>query len=253
MSAKEEPEPAQGPVWLLSTIASLIILSDHHLFSHSRAFKFIMRFVGSALAHERSVVRALVPHLWSCIVFVFARIPDEDFRIKESVFLFLSQEPGGGMGLALVTMLLNTSTTRPSSSAERVASFDGVSRALRLVHDMAHTPNKYTSSDSLSLLHKLISGVGAPAQASTPDLIASPVKLPTPLFDGSIITASWDRLKNILRSIHRPLPTELRNLSEAEIIHHRTILRSTWVQLARSRISYETCLPVGTSIHTDYH
>ncbi|OAX38765.1 hypothetical protein K503DRAFT_740676 [Rhizopogon vinicolor AM-OR11-026] len=246
MSEKEESGPANGPVWLMSTIASLIVLSDHGLFSHSRAFKFILHFAASALAHRRSVVRALVPHLWSCIVFVFSRIPEEDVRTKEAVFLFLSQEPGGGIGLALVTMLLNTSTTRPSSSIEQVTSFDAVSRVLTLVHDMAHNSNKHTSSDSLSLLQKLMSGVGAPAQASTLELTANPVRLPTPLFDGSIITANWDRLKSILRSIHRPPITELRHLSEAEILHHRALLRSTWAQLARSRmmmVSYERCLP----------
>ncbi|OJA17203.1 hypothetical protein AZE42_00201 [Rhizopogon vesiculosus] len=256
MSEKEESGPANGPIWLMSTIASLIVLSDHCLFSHSRAFKFIMHFAASALAHRRSVVRALVPHLWSCIVFVFSRIPDEDVRTKEAVFLFLSQEPGGGIGLALVTMLLNTSTTRPSSSTEQVTSFDSVPRVLALVHDMAHNSNKHTSSDSLSLLQKLMSGVGVPAQASTLELTANPVRLPTPLFDGSIITANWDRLKSILRSIHRPPITELRHLSEAEILHHRALLRSTWAQLARSRmmmVSYERCLPVGTSMRADCH
>jgi len=252
LSTEEESEPGEGPIWLLSTIASLIILSDHYLFSHSRAFKFIIWLAGSALAHQRSVVRALVPHLWSCIVFVFARIPDEDIRTKESVFLFLSQEPGGGIGSALVAALLNVSTTRASSSAEQVVSFDAVSRALKLVYDMAHTSNRHTSSDSLLLLHKLISGVGAP-HAPALELSASPVKLPIPLFDGSVITAGWDRLKSILRSIHCPPIAELRNLSEAEIIHHRTLLRSTWAQLARSRISCDRCLPVGTSVRTGYH
>lgn len=246
-AAMSEKVPAEG-IFLMSTIASLIIISDHYLFSHSRAFRFIMRFVVSALAHQRSAVRALVPHLWSCIAFIFARIPDEDVRTKETVFLLLSQEPGGGIGVALVTMLLNTSSTRSPSSAKQVTPFDAVSRALTLVCDMAHNSNKYTSSDSLSLLHKLMSGVGVHAQASASDLTASPMRLPTPLFDGSIITANWDQLKSILRSIHRPLITELRPLSEAEIIHHRTLLRSTWVQLARSRVSYERCLPVGTSM-----
>ncbi|KAG0704225.1 hypothetical protein DFH29DRAFT_912381 [Suillus ampliporus] len=243
MSMKEEPEPVEGPVWLLSIITSLVILSDHCLFSHSCAFKFIMRFGGLALTHQRSVVRALVPHIWTCIIFVFARIPDEDVRTKEAVFLFLGLDPGGGIGATLVTTLLNTSAAHSSSSSEQTTSFDAVSRALTLVHDMAHNSNKHTSSDSLSLLHKLMGGVGASAPMSSPDLTASPLRLPTPLFDGSIITASWDRLKTILRSIYRPPVNEVRHLSEAEIIQHRTLLRSTWVQLARARISYESCLP----------
>ncbi|KAG2151294.1 hypothetical protein DEU56DRAFT_777115 [Suillus clintonianus] len=242
MSVEEEPELAEGPVWFLSMIASLIILSDHCLFSHFGVFKFVTRLTGLALAHRRSVVRALVPHLFLCIVIVFARIPDEDVRTKEAIFHLLDREPGGGLGVALVTVLMNTSTADSLSLSEQNTSFDAVPKALTLVHEMSCNSDKRTSSDSLSLLHSLMGGVGAHAQ-STLGMTASRPRLPTPLFDGSLITASWDRLKSILRSIHHPLATEVRHLSEAEIIFHGTILRSTWAQLAQSRISYERCLP----------
>ncbi|KAG1748753.1 hypothetical protein EDB19DRAFT_1683495 [Suillus lakei] len=240
MSVEEEAELVEGPVWLLSMMASLVILSDYRLFSHSDTFKFLMRLAVLGFAHLRSVVRGLAQRLWSCMAIAFARIPDEDVRTKEAVFLYLGRRSQSDIGIAVVTMLLNTSSAPSSSSSEQITSFDAVSRALTLMRDMAQDSDKHISSDGLSLLHKLMGGVGAPAP-STPDMTASLPRLPTSLFDGSLLTDKWDR--STLRSLHRPLVTEVRHLSEAEVVHHRILLRSTWVHLAQSRISHESCLP----------
>ncbi|KAG1774913.1 hypothetical protein EV702DRAFT_475118 [Suillus placidus] len=240
IAVEEESELVEGPVWLLSTMSSLIILSDHCLFSHSDTFKFFMRLAVLGFAHVRSVVRGLAQRLWSCLAIAFTRIPDEDVRTKEAVFLYLDRRFRSDIGIAVVTMLLNTSAAPSSSSSEQITSFDAVSRALTLVHDMAHDSDKHISSDGLSLLHKLMGGVGAPAP-STPDMTTSSPRLPTSLFDGSLLTDKWDR--STLHSIHRSSLTEVRHLSEAEILRHRTRLRSTWVHLAQSQISCESCLP----------
>ncbi|KAG2342192.1 hypothetical protein BDR05DRAFT_1060484 [Suillus weaverae] len=239
IAVEEESELVEGPVWLLSTMSSLIILSDHCLFSHSDTFKFFMRLAVLGFAHVRSVVRGLAQRLWSCLAIAFTRMPDEDVRTKEAVFLYLDRRPRSDIGIAVVTMLLNTSAAPSSSSSEQIT-FDAVSRALTLVHDMAHDSDKHISSNGLSLLHQLMGGVGAPAP-STPDMSTSSPRLPTSLFDGSLLTGKWDR--STLHSIHRSSLTEVRHLSEAEILRHRTRLRSTWVHLAQSRISCESCLP----------
>jgi hypothetical protein len=245
IAVEEECGLVEGPIWLFSTMSSLIVLSDHHLFSHSDAFKFFMRLAVMGFAHVRSVVRGLAQRLWSCLAIAFTRIPDEDVRTKEAVFLYFDRSPRSDIGIAIVTMLLNTSAAPLSSPPEQITSFDAVSRALVLVRNMAHDSDKHISSDGLSLLQKLMSGVGAPAP-STPDMTTSSPTLPMSLFDGSLLTDKWDR--STLRSIHRSSLTEVRHLSEAEIICHRTLLRSTWVHLAQSRISYESRLPVCISM-----
>ncbi|KAG2037796.1 hypothetical protein BDR03DRAFT_919410 [Suillus americanus] len=236
----EESEIVEGPVWLLSMMSSLVILSDHCLFSHSDTFKYFIQLAVLGLAHVRSVVRGLAQRLWSCLAIAFTRIPDEDARTKEAVFLYLDRKPLSAIGIAVVTMLLNTSAVPSSSSSEQITSFDAVSRALTLVHDMTHDSDEHTSSDGLLLLHKLMGGVGAPAPSTLGTTTSSP-RLPRSLFDGSLLTGKWDR--STLCSIHSSLLTEVRYLSEAEIIRHRTRLRSMWVHLAQSRISYESCLP----------
>ncbi|KAG1884880.1 hypothetical protein F4604DRAFT_1918543 [Suillus subluteus] len=136
-------------------------------------------------------------------------------------------------------MLLNTSAAPSSSSSEQITSFDVVSRTLT-VHDMAHDSDEHISSDGLPLLHKLMGGVGASAP-STPGMTTNSPRLPRSLFDGSLLTGKWYR--SALCSIHSSSLTEVRHLSEAEIIHHRTRMHSTWVHLAQSQISYESCLP----------
>ncbi|KAG1885022.1 hypothetical protein F4604DRAFT_1729088 [Suillus subluteus] len=220
IAVEEKSEIVEGPVWLLSMMSSLLA---------------VMGF-----AHVRSVVRGLAQRLWSCLAVAFTRIPDEDVRTKEAVFLYLDRKPLSDIGIAVVTMLLNTSAAPSSSSSEQITSFDAVSRTLTLVHDMAHDSDEHISSDGLSLLHKLMGGVGAPAP-STPGTTTGSPRLPRSLFDGSLLTGKWDR--STLCSIHSSSLTEVRHLSEAEIIHHRTRLRSTWAHLAQSRISYESCLP----------
>lgn len=239
IAVEEESGLVEGPIWLFSMMSSLIILSDHCLFSHSDTFKFFMRLAVLGFAHVRSVVRGLAQRLWSCLAIAFTRIPDEDVRTKEAVFLYLDRSPRSDIGIAVVTMLLNTAAP-PSPSPEQTTSFDAVSRALILVRNMTHNSDEHISSDGLSLLHKLMSGVGAPAP-SAPDMTTSSPRLPTSLFDGSLLTSKWDR--STILSIHRSSLTEVRHLSEAEIICHRTLLRSTWVHLAQSRISYESRLP----------
>ncbi|KAG2155936.1 uncharacterized protein EDB93DRAFT_1128913 [Suillus bovinus] len=236
IAVEEESELAEGPIWLFSMMCSLIILSDHCLFSHSNTFKFFMRLAVVGFVHVRSAVRGLAQRLLSCLAIAFTRVPDEDLQTKEAVLLYLDRRPRS-VGIAVVTMLLNTSAAPSSSSPEQITSFNAVSRALTIVHDMAHDSDKRVSSNGLSLLHKLMGGVGAPA--STPSTTPSSPTLPTSLFDGSLLTTKWDL--STLRSIYHSPLTEVRHLSEAEIIRHRTRLRSTWVHLAQSSISYESC------------
>ncbi|KAG2082816.1 hypothetical protein BD769DRAFT_1543347, partial [Suillus cothurnatus] len=241
MAVEEKSELIEGPVWLFSMMSSLVILSDHCLFSHSDTFKCFMQLAVLRFAHVRSVVRGLAQRLWSCLAIAFTRIPDENVRTKEAVFLYLNRKPLSDIGMAVVTVLLNSSAAPSSFSSEQITSFDAVSRALTLVHDMAHDSDKHISSDGLSLLHKLMGGVGVPAP-STPGMTTSSPRLPTSLFDGSLLTGKWDR--STLCSIYRSSLTEVRHLSEGEIIRHRIRLRSTWVHLAQLRISYESCLPL---------
>ncbi|KAG1872337.1 hypothetical protein DFJ58DRAFT_435408 [Suillus subalutaceus] len=217
IAMEEQSELVERSVWLLSTMSSLIILSDHCLFSHSDTFKCFMQLAVLGL------------HM----------IPNEGVRTKEAVFLYLDRKPLSDIGIAVVTMLLNASAAPSSSSSEQITSFDAVFRTLT-VHDMAHNSDEHISSDGLLLLHKLMGGVGASAP-STPGMNTSSPRLPRSLFDGSLLTGNWDR--SALCSIHSSSLTEVRHLSEAEIIHHRTRLRSTWVHLAQSQISYESCLP----------
>jgi len=250
MAVEEKSELIEGPVWLFSMMSSLVILSDHCLFSHSDTFKCFMQLAVLRFAHVRSVVRGLAQCLWSCLAIAFTRIPDENVRTKEAVFLYLNRKPLSDIGMAVVTVLLNSSAAPSSFSSEQITSFDAVSRALTLVHDMAHDSDKYISSDGLSLLHKLMGGVGVPAP-STPGMTTSSPRLPTSLFDGSLLTGKWDR--STLCSIYRSSLTEVRHLSEGEIIRHRIRLRSTWVHLAQLRISYESCLPVRISMCAHNH
>ncbi|KAG2134247.1 hypothetical protein BD769DRAFT_1443857 [Suillus cothurnatus] len=229
MAVEEKSELIEGPVWLFSMMSSLVILSDHCLFSHSDTFKCFMQLAVLRFAHVGSVVRGLAQRLWSCLAIAFTRIPDENVRTKEAVFLYLNRKPLSDIGMAAVTL------RHHHSSFEQITSFDAVSRALTLVHDMAHDSDKHISSDGLSLLHKLMGGVGGPAP-STPGMTTSSPRLPTSLFDGSLLTGKWDR--STVCSIYRSSLTEVRHLSEGEIIRHR-------IQSAlHLRISYESCLPL---------
>ncbi|KAG2361697.1 hypothetical protein BDR07DRAFT_1461296 [Suillus spraguei] len=241
MVVEEGSELAEGPVWLLSMMSSLVILSDHYLFSHSNTFKFLMWPALLGFTHVRSMIRGLAQRLWSCLAIAFTRIPEEDVRTKEAVFLYLNRRTRSDVGIAVVTMLLNKSAAPPSSSSEQTTSFDAVSRALSLVHDMVHDSDERISSDGLSLLHTLMGGMGAPAP-STPGVTTNSSTLPTSLFDGSLLADK--QYRSTIRSIHHSLLAEVRHLSEAEIIRHRTRLHSTWVYLAQSRILYESCLPL---------
>ncbi|KAG1884881.1 hypothetical protein F4604DRAFT_1918544 [Suillus subluteus] len=57
IAMEEQSELVERPVWLLSTMSSLVILPNHCLFSHSDTFKCFMQLAVLGFTHVRSVVR----------------------------------------------------------------------------------------------------------------------------------------------------------------------------------------------------
>ncbi|KAH7919238.1 hypothetical protein BV22DRAFT_1075479 [Leucogyrophana mollusca] len=230
----------EGPSWALCVLASLVVLSNYTLFSHPRALKFIFRSLALSLTHNRSIVRALHPCIWRCLIWAFGRLGEQtndldDASVRDSAFLVIKQELNASLGIVLVATLIGPAECSASPASECHAARDNVSKALTVLDDMVRGSNAHTAQEGLFLLAKLTNGVGASSPPSNDIPAWNPDQaLPSALFDGTMLNAEWSHLQAALRTIPSPSVREVRQLSEAEIVQHHDMLSSIWVHIAHS-------------------
>ncbi|KIJ62577.1 hypothetical protein HYDPIDRAFT_41726 [Hydnomerulius pinastri MD-312] len=228
-SAESQTRPGEGPIWILTVLASLIILSGPSLFSNSRAMTFILQSLAMALTHKRSVVRALHPHAWKCLVWVFHQMlsgsRNTDSAVRSALFV-VKQELGGGIGVGLAAVLLHSSgsSTDPERSQR-------LSQALSVIQAMARMDCKHTRQQGLALLQAMMRGIGE-AEIDSSSSTGMDCILASALFDGTITSTKWERLPAIIRSIHTFTTSYVRPLFKAEVSTHHETLLDIWKNYA---------------------
>ncbi|KAH7885264.1 hypothetical protein F5I97DRAFT_2032165, partial [Phlebopus sp. FC_14] len=231
-SVESQARPGEGPTWMFALLASLIILSGPPLFGNPRVLKFILQCLGLALTHQRSVVRALHPHVWKCLAWVLLEIISgtetaSPAEIRTAVFV-IKQEVGGGVGVTLAAMLLHFAGQRHDRSTEFAT------HALSVLQAMVHSDDKHTFQDGVSLLRVMTAGTGR-VESDQRSLRAFDDILSPALFDGSLVCADWPCLPSVIRSMPRFSSLSVRPLTSAEIVAHYEPLLDTWKHCARKQ------------------
>ncbi|KAJ7505135.1 hypothetical protein B0H11DRAFT_1977000 [Mycena galericulata] len=221
ISADNPSHQADGPFWVVQLLASFVILLDDSFFSNPRALKLTLQSLEQLFCRKQKLLTALHPHVWKCLIWVFSRLPTtssgEDTR--EPVFLTLKQDLTGDIGLALIYSLLGTTPNESCNTS------DSVSKVLVVVEDMLSSRNQLVQVEGMALLTKLLY---TPAQSSAS---AIPQNLLVPqLFDGSLLPAKRENVAPAIRSIKPFDITQVRQLSDSEIIRDWDILADLWTR-----------------------
>ena len=78
IQATEPQQAAQGPVWAMTVLSSLIVLLGPRLYTDPKVAKTINTLLSFAIKHKKTSVRALGCVLWRCLTWVWFRPPFED-------------------------------------------------------------------------------------------------------------------------------------------------------------------------------
>ncbi|CAK5284134.1 unnamed protein product [Mycena citricolor] len=213
LSASEWTHPAEGPCWVMQLIASVIILMDDAYFSDPRALKLTLQSLYVTFQHKEEWVSALHPCVWRCIIWIFSRFKAVG-KDKASALRTVKQDLRGGLGLALVLTLL--------TSQEAFGGLDPIAESLIVLKDLMSDRSRHLQLDGIGLLTQLL----WPSDASS---TGGSVELLVPqLFDGSLLQASQSHAKNVVAALPRLELSQLRRLSDAEILLHWESIAKRW-------------------------
>ncbi|KAJ7176026.1 hypothetical protein C8R46DRAFT_1347487 [Mycena filopes] len=213
--------PADSPFWVVQLLASFVILLGDSVFSNPRAIKLTLQTLQQIGTHKQNVVKDLHPYVWKCLVSVFSRLPiptDEDDDTRNKAFLILKQDLRGGIGLALILSLLGAAPNDDTS--------DSVKKILSVVKEMMSSSHRQTQAEGVALLTQLLYTHAPAASTSTSKVNI----LVAQLFDGSLVPAKADDVFAALSKLERLDPSQVRQLTDAEILLHWDELAARWVQ-----------------------
>ncbi|KIN99597.1 hypothetical protein M404DRAFT_30266 [Pisolithus tinctorius Marx 270] len=216
--------PGEGPVWMLTVVASLIIICGPLIFSDAHTLDFVLGAMANGLTHDAAVVRSLHPLVWRCFVWVYARMLSEpegiDVSWENLAFRALKQELWGRTGIAVTGILLHTRSTGPSASSVREDR--RVTQAFAIICGMVQSKCARAKKEGIALLR----AVTMPTASLTDICLFKQFDdmAPMVLFDGTIVNASCDVLPDIQRKISQFTVDRVCPLTDAEItLYYETV------------------------------
>ncbi|KAL4069880.1 hypothetical protein V8B97DRAFT_554968 [Scleroderma yunnanense] len=238
--AQVQTSPEVGPTWMVSVLASLIVLCGPKIFSEHHTLEFLLGAVAAILVHRDGGVRALHACVWRCLIWVYARLladlEDLDFSVVDMAFRAVKQELSGGMGIIITSILLGGRDTM-STSLSRMGT--RLNNAMSIIRCMVHGECARTKKDGFALLRALSttnSSVGDGGSSKGLDDI-----LPAMLFDGTVVHAQWDKLPTMIRRIPRFTIDDVPPLTATEVSSHFKALFDSW----------RRCMPQSSSEQLD--
>ncbi|KAJ7442618.1 hypothetical protein FB451DRAFT_1297037 [Mycena latifolia] len=220
LSSDNPSQSANSPFWAVQLLASFVILLDGSLFSTPHALKLTMQSLERLATHKQRPVSALHPYLWKCLVWVFSRFPMRDDR-RDAVFRTVKQDLRGGIGLALVLSLLDAAPNDGSCDTS-----DSVAKVLVVVKDMLSSNHRLIQADGISILTKLLYTPPPSTASAGPQTLNI---LAPQLFDGTIVQAKNENVASAVRSLGQLHISQVRQLSDSEILFHWNALADLWV------------------------
>ncbi|KAJ6525288.1 hypothetical protein DFH09DRAFT_1416647 [Mycena vulgaris] len=222
----------RNPFWAVQLLASFVILLDDSFFSTPHALKLTLQSLSQMSVHKQKSVSALHPFLWKCLVWVYSRFPTQSGadNKRDAAFRIVKQDLRGGIALALVLSLLDAAPSDGSCDTS-----DSVSKVLDVVKDMLSSSDRLLQVDGISILTKLLY---TPAP-STPSNGPQNLDILVPqLFDGSI-QAKRENVSSAVRSLAELHVSQVRQLSDSEILFHWNVLADLWVRATNISLSQE--------------
>ena len=222
MNTDTPTHPAQSPMWALSVIAAVIVLSGADTLSQPRTIKFVLGHLQTAMGPtRRSTVRATTGIVWRVLIWACVQLDkgDETDEKKNSGWRVVRQIVDGAIGISLVAALMGQRDPR----AERV------SHALEVVSVMIRKGGK-TCEEAVDILERLLCAVGSSVEEPKEDTWVDSKLLAEPLFDGTFLEAEWKHLAPHVKDALTKSVTisDIRPLREDQVIEHWDDLFTIW-------------------------
>jgi hypothetical protein len=173
--------------------------------------------------------------VWRTLIWAFSRLSreltvqrrndsgkrDDPGGIREKIFKTTAQELKGGIGIALVTLLLGPSGVEASTD---------VSRALTVIKKMLS--GGYSDiQQGILLLNRIVSAMGSPfTTPANNDEWHANIDPSRGLFDGTFADATLDDLGKAVSSLDDVKIDRVRQISENELFDHWDDLIAIWIE-----------------------
>lgn len=221
--------------WALTLVASFVVLLGPSLFLHHGPLKLVMNVAQKALRHRPG--RDLNPHIWRTFIWSMTQLniqrgstPKGDIDVVRRCVLVLKQALHGGLGAALISSLLEATSTDPRSESRLRWAIPSV---LDILHDMLSSEYQDIRKEAYRILGCLTDRVVSYDDLQrgtgwTPDALISLF-----LLDGSLLHADKVQLEEVVDSAIVFTP---RCLSQEEILTHWGPVASCFVLFVRNSL-----------------
>ena len=227
--------PGNDPIWMVSLLASLIVLCGPSTFSELCTLEYVLDTLENLLMHTDAIVRALHSCVWRCLVWVYVQMLADPEDLNPSVvdlaLCAMKQELGRGAGITLMSVLL-CGSTHPREATR-------LEHALSVIQCMVHSECAQTKKDGMALLRRATTTDSSVNDCGLPEGLDD--VLPVFLFDGSVVNVQWGELPTIIRGIPRFTLNNVPPLTETQINTYFQVLFDGWHQ----------CMPRFPSEHLD--
>ena len=246
VSSKNLGNSGENSPWALTIVASFVILLGPSLFLHQGPLKLAMNLAQKALRHRPG--RDLNPHVWRTFIWSMTelciqRVSTEkgDIDIVRRCVLILKQALHGGLGAALITSLLETTSTDfENKTVLKWAILSGID----IVQDMLSSKYQDIRHEACRILGCLTRRIGPTSNAQRKTHWTADSLLSRFLFDGSLLRADCTQIEEIVCSASIFSP---RSLSQEDILTHWDQISSCFVLVVRNSFKEgETDLAVGS-------
>lgn len=236
------PEPARAVVWALALAGSLVTLIGAHIFDSPRILHMLAKTLQRAMTgpdgyrRDQGRVAALQAGVWRCTVSAFARLRarpvsksrENAAQLEETAFRLVKEELDGGVGRALIAVLL-----LPSRGDLPDSSPADVGRALCVIQDMVHSKIPTIHAEGRAILVHLLSGIGAiPAAATAGVSRYEPWNCDAVVPRALLSAGLWDVVGDGAIHVELPHMEWVRLLEEAEIAADWAVLVKSWTACA---------------------
>jgi hypothetical protein len=234
--------------WALTLVANFAVLLGPSLFLHQGPLKLVMNTAQKALRHRSG--RELYPHVWRTFIWSMTelyiqRISTEkgDIDVVKRCVLVLKQALHGGLGAALITSLLEATSTDLQNECALAWVIPSV---IDIIHDMLSSKYQDIRDEGHRMLGCLTRRVGPTSNTQRKSNWTTDALLSRFLFDGSLLRADKLQVEEIVRPTNIFSP---RCLSQEEILTNWRQISSCFVLVVQNCFDDDEANPaVGNSL-----
>lgn len=224
IQATDPQQAAQGPVWALTVLSSLIVLLGPRMYTDPKVAKTINALLTLTMKHKKTSVKALGCILWRCITWVWFRPPfegddavpedvdGEENKPKEKYWRLVKSVVDVGAGVGTIAALLRDDLALEDD--------DTILRRVMEVMNGMIKKGGHSGGEVMDVL-KIFLSLDSDGESSHCESWNHSKLLPNGLFDAlpGLLTAEYKTLVTVVRKLAGECPhtEDVRPLTREEV------------------------------------